>query len=106
MKWNVKAMNQARSLSPKLESSGPTLHLAQSVFGAIALALALLVTSTRAAGTDDSRKTKEIAFRVSFGADVSKTPLDGRLLVMLSRDPKDEPRFQINDSPTTQQIFG
>ena len=25
---------------------------------------------------------------------------------MLSTDPKDEPRFQINDSPKTQQIFG
>ena len=35
-----------------------------------------------------------------------KTPLDGRLLVMLSTDDKDEPRFQINESPKTQQIFG
>ncbi len=43
---------------------------------------------------------------VSFGPEVSKTPLDGRLLVMLSTDPKDEPRNQINDSTKTQQIFG
>ena len=39
-------------------------------------------------------------------SDIRKTPLDGRLLVMFSTDSKDEPRFQINDGPKTQQIFG
>ena len=52
------------------------------------------------------REDKGIQIRVSFESDVRKTPLDGRLLVMFSTDPKDEPRFQINDSPKTQQIFG
>lgn len=33
-------------------------------------------------------------------------PLDGRLLLMLSTDPADEPRFQISDSFRSQQIFG
>ncbi len=47
-----------------------------------------------------------IQVRVRFGPELSKTPLDGRLLVMLSTDPKEEPRLQINDSPKTQQIFG
>ena len=51
-------------------------------------------------------KQPGIQVRVSFGPEVSKTPLDGRLLVMLSTDPKEEPRFQINDTPKTQQIFG
>ena len=32
--------------------------------------------------------------------------LDGRLLVMLSTDPKTEPRFQIADGPETQLVFG
>ncbi len=31
---------------------------------------------------------------------------DGWLLVMLSKDSTREPRFQINDGPTTQQAFG
>ncbi|MGO9918588.1 MAG: alpha/beta hydrolase-fold protein [Isosphaeraceae bacterium] len=44
--------------------------------------------------------------RVSFGPELSKTPLDGRLLVMLSTDSKDEPRNQISDSTKTQQVFG
>src|SRR5262249_9463275 len=106
MKWNDKAMNHTRSLTPKHDASAATLHSVASAFGVIAFALALFVTNSLAAGTVGSQKTKEIVFRVSFGGDVSKTPLDGRLLVMLSTDPKDEPRFQINDSPTTQQIFG
>lgn len=33
-------------------------------------------------------------------------PLDGRLFLMLSTDPADEPRFQISDSFRSQQIFG
>ena len=52
------------------------------------------------------KQSKGTQVRVSFGPELSKTPLDGRLLVMLSTDPKDEPRFQINESPKTQQIFG
>ncbi len=31
---------------------------------------------------------------------------DGRLLLLLSNDSTAEPRFQINDNPTTQQVFG
>jgi len=45
-------------------------------------------------------------FVVSFGEEVSREPLDGRVLVMISVDPSDEPRFQIGDSAGTQQIFG
>jgi hypothetical protein len=33
-------------------------------------------------------------------------PLDGRVLVIISRDDTREPRFQIGDGPSTQQIFG
>ncbi len=54
----------------------------------------------------DNAKTVGPEIRVRFGPELSKTPLDGRLLVMLSTDPKDEPRNQISDSTKTQQIFG
>ena len=37
---------------------------------------------------------------------LSKKPLDGRLLLIFSRSFSGEPRFQINDAPNTQQIFG
>lgn len=47
-----------------------------------------------------------LAFAISFTAEKSKIPLDGRLLLMISSDGGKEPRFQINDSPNTQLVFG
>jgi hypothetical protein len=43
---------------------------------------------------------------VSFPASVNAGALDGRLLFMLSTETSGEPRFQISDSPRTQQVFG
>jgi hypothetical protein len=37
---------------------------------------------------------------------LSKKPIDGRLLLLFSKNFSGEPRFQINDAPNTQQIFG
>jgi hypothetical protein len=45
-------------------------------------------------------------FSVSFPKTRSDKPLDGRILLILSTDPSDEPRMQINDTPKTQIIFG
>jgi len=46
------------------------------------------------------------SFSVSFPARLSAQPLDGRLLLVLSTDPSDEPRNQIDDSPRSQIVFG
>ncbi len=46
------------------------------------------------------------AIRVSFPKSVNDQPLDGRLLLLLSTNPEEEPRFQINDGLKTQLIFG
>jgi hypothetical protein len=52
------------------------------------------------------------AVSVSFPAARSAKPLDGRLLLLVSKDPnamtdpKAEPRLQIDDSPRTQMVFG
>jgi Putative esterase len=76
----------------------------------VVLALCLLEPSlcnqalAAARGEAGERRGPEI--RVSFGPDLSKAALDGRVLVLLSTDPAEEPRFQINDSLKTQQIFG
>src|ERR1700685_4632034 len=43
---------------------------------------------------------------VRFPASRSDKPLDGRLLLLLSNDPKDEPRNQIDDTPKSQMVFG
>ena len=61
-----------------------------------ALPLTLLASSPAA----------ETRFVISFPAARSAVPLDGRVLLMLSSDSTAEPRFQINDGPNTQLIFG
>src|ERR1700679_3193276 len=43
---------------------------------------------------------------VSFPASRSDQPLDGRVLLLLSNDPKEEPRMQIDDTPKSQMVFG
>jgi hypothetical protein len=46
------------------------------------------------------------SFSISFPNQLSAQPLDGRLLLVLSTDPSDEPRNQIDDSPRSQIVFG
>src|ERR1039457_6739179 len=46
------------------------------------------------------------SFSITFPKEVSAQPLDGRLLLVLSSDPSDEPRNQIDDTPRTQMVFG
>jgi hypothetical protein len=45
-------------------------------------------------------------FFVTLPDSLSKKPLDGRLLLLLSKNSSPEPRFQIADGPNTQQVFG
>ena len=45
-------------------------------------------------------------FSVFFPKERSALPLDGRVLLIISMDSTREPRFQVNDGPNTQQIFG
>jgi hypothetical protein len=43
---------------------------------------------------------------VNFPTALSSKPLDGRVLFLLSNDPSEEPRMQIDDTPRSQIIFG
>src|SRR6516165_10978837 len=45
-------------------------------------------------------------FSISFSQQKSDQPLDGRMLLLLSTDPSEEPRMQINDTPESQMVFG
>ena len=48
-----------------------------------------------------------LRFSVMLPVSAGTQPVDGRLLVMLAKDPRaGEPRFQINDSVSAQLIFG
>src|SRR3954468_4319541 len=45
-------------------------------------------------------------FRVSIADSLKPSTLDGRLLLLLSKNNNEEPRFQVNDGAQTQLVFG
>jgi hypothetical protein len=47
-----------------------------------------------------------ISIRVSFPEELCSDPVDGRLLLIISSDDADEPRFQISNFPDSQLIYG
>jgi len=49
---------------------------------------------------------KAQTFRVRIDASLNSSELDGRLLLLLSKNDKAEPRFQVNDGAGSQLIFG
>jgi hypothetical protein len=53
-----------------------------------------------------SAQTGVQAVSVSFPEARSAKALDGRLLFLLSNDPSEEPRMQIDDTPKSQMVFG
>jgi hypothetical protein len=71
----------------------------------LTVALILLVLPLKGE-LKESGQPGKLRFAISFPADRSKTPLDGRVLLMISTDGSKEPRLQIDNSPKTQQIFG
>jgi hypothetical protein len=67
---------------------------------ATAIAVLGLATAAHAAGGGPT-------VNVTYPASLTAGPLDGRLLLLLSTDDKEEPRFQISDTELgTQQVFG
>jgi len=71
------------------------------------MALALLFAAGPTAGAGpEADPVSRLRFALSFPAERSGSPLDGRMLLLISADDADEPRFQINDGHDTQQVFG
>src|SRR3954451_9786820 len=66
-----------------------------------ALLLVLLFASTVTAATK-----APLTFEISFPKEMSAAPLDGHILLLISNDPKEEPRFQIGGNIDSQQMFG
>jgi hypothetical protein len=67
--------------------------------------LAILMMITRLS-ISYAASGSEPKFEITFPRERSAQPLDGRLLLLLSADPSEEPRMQINISPNTQMVFG
>ncbi len=49
---------------------------------------------------------KSPVFEISFSEALSSGSFDGRLLLLISTNDENEPRFQISDGTTTQQVYG
>jgi|HubBroStandDraft_6_1064221.scaffolds.fasta_scaffold123459_1 hypothetical protein len=90
-------ISRSRFLS---STSARTRRLAVLTFLSL-LAAGFAAATTYAAPSPDAQK-----FSVSFPKERSAQPLDGRLLLILSNDPSEEPRMQISLAPRTQMIFG
>jgi hypothetical protein len=67
----------------------------RSPFCALSLAAGLLCVAASAQ-----------TITVHFPASRSSKPLDGRVLLLLSNDPQEEPRMQIDDTAKSQMMFG
>ncbi len=72
----------------------------------ITLLLSFFSRGPEASRAQDIKKDAGMRFHVTFPGAKSATPLDGRLLVMLSTDNTQEPRFQITNDSSTQLAFG
>jgi len=70
---------------------------------ALLFSAALLCLLTACQSTDTG-SIGEI--QISFPESVGEEALDGRLLLLFAKNDANEPRFQINDGPGTQLIFG
>jgi hypothetical protein len=71
----------------------------------LAGALAALVLAQKGE-LKERQPVGKLRFNFSFPAERSQTPLDGRVLLLLSTNNEKEPRQQINDDANTQQVFG
>lgn len=53
-----------------------------------------------------SEESNATTFSISYNTELGSEGFDGRLLLMLSNNDEQEPRFQINDNANSQLIFG
>jgi hypothetical protein len=49
---------------------------------------------------------KPLSFEISFAKELSASPVDGHILLILSKDDKSEPRFGVVEGINSQQAFG
>ncbi len=75
---------------------------------ALAAGSAIFVAAPRASPQPRQRRKRKTApFTISFGSDLSATPLDGRVFVAISTTNDPEPRMQIEEQEAhSQQLFG
>src|SRR5262245_60026338 len=70
------------------------------------ITVSILLLSFTLLSINAEMKSATVRFDITFPAAVSKDALDGRLLLLISNNNEEEPRFQISEDLTTQQVFG
>ncbi|MEM7368323.1 MAG: hypothetical protein AAF587_06945 [Bacteroidota bacterium] len=70
------------------------------------LSFSLLILSLFALQGCQHKVPTGLRFSVQLPASKTDTALNGRLLLLISNNNETEPRFQINDGPSTQLVFG
>src|SRR2546425_10581264 len=73
---------------------------------ALACGLVMLALGCPLSLMSDAPETGPLRFRIRFGPELSREALDGRVLLLVSNDTSQEPRFQISEGPKTQLVFG
>ena len=70
------------------------------------LSTLILVLLLPFGSSTNAQVQSNVRFEISLPESAGKEPLDGRLLLLISTNDKQEPRFQISEDLTTQQVFG
>jgi len=92
------------SASKKTPQAGDSpMKLRSGVF--LSFAFVLLMPSRIHLQTRNTNPDR-LRFSISFPESISKDALDGRLLLLVSTNNAKEPRFQISEDLSTQQVFG
>jgi hypothetical protein len=74
---------------------------------AIAACSAIFLAAPRTPMAPQATSGAQPRFAVSFGSELSATPLDGRVYAVISTNNNPEPRFQIREEEVeSQQVFG
>jgi hypothetical protein len=73
---------------------------------ALLAAIALAVAGTRATPAAQSPPPSTFQFEISMAPELSAGPLDGRVLLIVSRGGNDEPRFQVGRGLNSELLFG
>jgi hypothetical protein len=89
-------------LNSKTNESGSVAHLLPR---GISIAIALFLLGAPVA--NQTKRPRRVGAEISSSRDASAAPVDGRLFLLISKDNKNEPRFEVGESEIkSQQIFG
>ena len=68
--------------------------------------IALALATTAELNSSSAASVASVRFDVTYPSSAAKDALDGRLLLLISTNKESEPRLQISEDLTTQQVFG